>query len=113
MLRVLALALALLTTPALAGTCDTTTEEAINAAIQSEPQRLVKVLEGAELMTFISKLQSSGYMTGTLPAVDRIYIVDAGKLEGYTTDNVWLFFVQDGCLLGAIPATKSIIMELL
>ncbi len=108
-----ALASLLFATPAFAVDCSTTTEEAIQQAIKAEPSKLVKMLEGKELVSFVSHLTHNGYLIGVIAQVDRIYIVDAGKLPGYTSDNVWLFFVQDGCLISAIPAWKPVIEGLL
>lgn len=114
MLRALVLALSLFATPALAAMeCDTTTESRILEVIKEEPDKFIKVLDGHELELFLAALSNHGYLTGTLDKLDRIYIVDAGKKPGYTTDNVWLFFVYDGCLIKAIPATKSVILSLL
>lgn len=98
---------------AAAPACDTATEVQIEQAIKAEPEKLVKVLEGDSLKNFITELANHHYLVGTLPLIDRIYIVDAGKLEGYDTDNVWLFFMVDHCLIKAIPASKDAIMELI
>lgn len=110
---ILALMLALQLAASSPMQCDTTTETALKQAISDEPSRLVRVLDGKDLQVFVSSLISHGYLTGSINLVDRIYIVDAGKRPGYTADNVWVFFVQDGCLIAAIPATKSIIVEIL
>lgn len=93
--------------------CDTTPESRILEVIQEQPDKLVRVLEGSALELFLAALTNHGYLTGTLDHLDRIYIVDAGKKPGYTTDNVWLFFVYEGCLIKAIPASKSTILGLL
>lgn len=114
-MRLIAFILALLLPlPAMAAMeCDTTTEERIQATIAEQPDKLVTILEGDRLAAFISGLTLRGYMIGVLPYVDHIYIVDAGKLPGYTTDNVWLYFVQDGCLIYALPASKAIILGII
>ena len=104
----------MLSTPAFAAMeCDTTTEDAIKTAIADNPTKLVRVLAGQDLAGFLSALTANGYLIGTLENVDHIYIVDAGKRPGYTSDNVWLFFVQEGCLIRAIPASKSVVVAML
>lgn len=114
MLYALVAALFLFVQPAQAAMeCDTTPESKIVQTIQDEPNKLIKILEGHDLELFFVNMVNSGYMVGTLPGIDKIYIVDAGKRQGYTTDNVWLFFIQDGCLIASIPATKSIVLGLL
>lgn len=114
MLRALVLALSLLATPALAAMeCDTTPESRILEVIKEQPDKFIRVLDGNDLALFLAALTAHGYLTGTLEKLDRIYVVDAGKKPGYTVDNVWLFFIYDGCLIKAIPATKSVIMGLL
>ena len=96
-----------------ASECDTATEDTLKQAISEEPTRLVRTLDGQDLATFISNLTLHGYLVGSISDVDRIYIVDAGKRPGYTTDNVWLFFMQDGCVIAKVAAMKSIIVGLL
>lgn len=115
MLYALAVLLSLfLSTPAnSAMECDTTSEDKIQEAIAADPTKLVKVLEGPELSAFLAALTNNGYLVGTLSQVDKIYIVDAGMRPGYTGQNVWLFIVQDGCLIASIPAIKSIIIGML
>lgn len=113
LLHAIILAIGLAATPVIAAECDTATDLQIQDAIKAEPQKLIKILEGEELAAFFANMIKQGYMVGSLQLVDKVYIVEAGKLPGYTTDNVWLFFVQDGCLIRAIPASKDIIMGLL
>lgn len=93
--------------------CDTTTEDQIKTTIAGEPDKLVVILEGDKLAHFLSEMVLRGYMIGSLPLVERIYVVDAGKLEGYTSDNVWLFLVQDRCLVGSIAASKPVIVSMI
>lgn len=110
----LALFLCLIVTPAFSAMeCNTTPESEIQKAIADDPSRLVRVLKGDDLQTFFANMSNRGYLIGQLDKVDAVYIVDAGKLTGYNEDNVWLFFVFDSCLIKAIPASKSVIMEML
>jgi len=112
MLRALLLLTLLVSQPVFAADCSTTTEEKIQQTVTEEHDKVIAVLDGDKLNLFLAALANNGYLVGKLE-IDRIYIADAGKLPGYTSDNVWLFFIKDGCLLVAIPATKSIIMGLL
>lgn len=111
MLRTLAIALFLtFSTQALA--CDIT-EDSIKILIASEPSRLVRVLEGNDLTHFLIAAQREKYLIGMISA-ERVYIVDAGSTEpSHAPDNVWMYFILDGCMATAIPGEKSIIMGLL
>jgi hypothetical protein len=90
-------------------------ESLLTDALKEEPTRLVAHLEGQEMDRFFSAMSSKGWLSGTLYRIDGIYIVDAGKMKGFenTVDQVWIYFIQGGCILTKIGAIKSNVVELL
>jgi hypothetical protein len=88
-------------------------ESVITEAIDSSPDRLVAKIEGKDLNTFLGSMTKAGLLTGTLWRVERIYIVSAKMLPGYDTPHVWLFFIQDGCLIAKIPSIRKVIEDIL
>lgn len=85
----------------------------ITDALKDEPDRLVKKLEGADLSAFLSKMMAGGYFSGTLYKVDTIYIIKGKLLAGYHTAIDILFFVENGCVVGKVYGTASIVESLL
>ena len=97
-----------LATPALACTYP---EKQLTDAIVESPDRLITILEDQRVDEFLNNLMRAGYMTGSLPYVMKIYVISAKMKPGYDTPHVWLFFIQDGCILTKIPVIRSVVEE--
>jgi hypothetical protein len=89
-------------------------ETLLTEAIAESPERLLTVLEGKRLQAFFSNLRAQGRLAGSLPLVERVYIVTAKMLHPDTDPpHVWLFFIQKGCILVQIPALREVIEDAL
>lgn len=89
-------------------------ESLITDALAQEPERLVVKLEGKFLEAFLSKMQSAGYLSGSLPQVTSIYIIKGKLLPGHTEPIDILFFIDgSGCIVGKVYGTASVVEGLL
>jgi hypothetical protein len=82
-------------------------ESVLTDLIKEYPDRLITVLEEGRLDEFLNNLMRTGNMAGSLPYVEKIYVVSAKMLPGFDTPHVWLFLVQDNCIIRKIPAIRS------
>lgn len=96
----------LVSTPALTvEQCATENSETVlTEAIKESPELLVKELTGADLLKFWAKLTEMKFMDG-LPDIDKVYVF---KSENHP-DNVYVFFLKQGCIVDVKFTLKKII----
>lgn len=85
-------------------------ESILTEALADEPERLVTVLEGKRLQLFFANLRTQGRLAGGLPYVQKVYVITAKMMHPDTDPpHVWLFFIQDNCILVQIPALREVV----
>ncbi len=86
-------------------------EGLLTQALQEEP-RPNTIIEGEKIKGFFANMAANGWMV-QVHKIDKIVIVDAKKTDPSAKDNVWVYFLFEGCIMDREPMAKDIVEELL
>jgi hypothetical protein len=84
-------------------------ESVLTQALESSPEDLVVVLEHDTLQAFWNSLIEAQLLLGTVSNVDKIYIIHSVRHP----DQVYIFFLNDGCIVDVRMFPKSRIFPLI